>query len=259
MFAIATPQTVMLTIPGDDSPSTLINFRSNDADTSRCVLEIVTPEGDTHRLTFNVRGQMVDSQFIDHDSAPEEPEALAPASYMVNGVDTRAFNPYTYQPPVSADAASRPPSGFKAVNVPEDQTKEHHELREKDEREAAKRGKEMLGKHLGKSGEDSKDKAYREKRALHDQMENDYPGSTLGLDTGDSPAGDRNASVQTFPNDETQRLVGGKRMDGSPQHNPDNAPMAPAPSSPLPGSPPPHPLNQPDPGKINTSKDLQGA
>lgn len=36
-------------------------------------------------------------------------------------------------------------------------------------------------------------------------------------------------------------------------------PMATAPSSPLPGSPPPHPLDQPDPGKVNIAKDLQGA
>lgn len=266
MFAIATPQTVMLTIPGDDSPSTLINFRTNDADTSRCVLEIVTPEGDTHRLTFNVRGQMVDSQFIDHASAPEEPETPAPASYMVDGVDTRAFNPYTYQPPVSADAASRPPSGFKAVNVPNDQAKEHRELREKDEAEAAERAKGMLDKHLNRSEENPKDKAEREQLERRDDLKKrmvaDGPGVTMntrGLDTGDNPAGDRNASVQTFPNDETQRLVAGKRMDGSPQQNPDNDPMAPAPSSPLPGSPPPHPLDQPDPGKVNTSKDLQGA
>lgn len=212
MFAIATPQTVTLTIPGDDGPSTLINFRSNGADTSRCVLEIVTPEGDTHRLTFNVRGQMVDAQFVDHDSAPEAPSGDAPASYMVNGVDTRAFNPYTYQPPVDADSASRPQAGFKAVNVTADEAKEHREIREKDEREAAERAKEMLEKHLN-----------------------------------------------TDPNDETQRLEAGKRMDGSPQLNPDNEPMVPAPSSPLPGSPPPHPLDRPDPGKVNTTKDLAGA
>jgi hypothetical protein len=73
MFAITTPQTVTLTIPGDDGPSTLINFRTDGDDTSRCVLEIVTPEGDTHRLTFSTRGTLVDSQFVDHDSAPEAP------------------------------------------------------------------------------------------------------------------------------------------------------------------------------------------
>lgn len=267
MFAIATPQTVTLTIPGDDHPSTLINFRANDADTSRCVLEIVTPEGDTHRLTFNVRGQMVDSAFTAHDTNPDEPKAPAPASYMVNGVDTRAFNPYTYQPPVSADAANRTDAGFKAVNVPADVAKEHRELREKDEREAAERAKEMLDKHLGVAEENPQDKVEREKQEHRDRLEKAQatlaaarnptdPFATHGLDTGDRPDADAYAKVKTFPNDETQRLVGGKRMDGSAQQNPDNAPMAPAPSSPLPGSPPPHPLDQPDPGKVNTSISL---
>lgn len=260
MFAIATPQTVTLTIPGDDHPSTLINFRVNDADTSRCVLEIVTPEGDTHRLTFNVRGQMVDSNFTAHNANPDEPKAPAPASPIVNGVDTRAFNPYTYQPPVSADAANRTDAGFKAVNVPDDVAKEQRELREKDEAEAADRAKELLDKHLNKADEDPKDTAERGKheRLIDRVVDGSHP-YMRGLDTTDNPLGDQYADVKTFPSDDTQRLVGGKRMDGSPQQNPDNDPMAPAPSSSLPGSPPPHPLDQPDPGKVNTSKDLQGA
>lgn len=220
MFAIATPQTVTLTIPGDDGPSTLINFRVNGEDTSRCVLEIVTPEGDTHRLTFNVRGQMVDSQFVDHDSAPEDP-AEPPPNPIVNGVDTRAFNPYTYQPTISADAAARGNVGFRAANVSEQDAEEHRKLREKDEREAAERAKDLLTQHLGKAGP---------------ATPNGYAGRSEG--------------------NEMERLVGGKRMDGSPQQNPDNTPMAPAPSSPLPGSPPPHPLDQPDPGRVNTSISL---
>lgn len=264
MFAIATPQTVTLTIPGDDHPSTLINFRTNDADTSRCVLEIVTPEGDTHRLTFNTRGQMVDSNFTAHDANLDQPDAPAPASYIVDGVDTRAFNPYTYQPPVSADAANRTDAGFKAVNVPDDVAKEHRDLREKDEREAADRAKEMLDKHLNRDPDPqtggSRPQIYDREDTYKDPPLSDYVASAgYPTDTADNPAGDPHAEVKTFPNDETQRLVAGKRMDGSPQQNPDNEPMAPAPSSPLPGSPPPHPLDQPDPGKVNTSKDLQGA
>lgn len=251
MFAIATPQTVTLTVPGDDGPSTLINFHVNGEDTSRCVLEIVTPEGDTHRLTFNVRGQMVDSQFVDHDSAPEAP-AESPPNPIVDGVDTRAFNPYTYQPPISPEAAARGNVGFRAANVSEKDAAEHRELREKDEREAAERAKVLLAKHLDRDKDDPK---ARDERARLEQ--NAY--GLHPVDRGDNPKGDPNATVKTFPNDETQRLVAGKRMDGSPQQNPDNDPMAPAPSSPLPGSPPPHPLDQPDPGKVNTSKDLQRA
>lgn len=267
MFAIATPQTVTLTIPGDDHPSTLINFRVNGEDTSRCVLEIVTPEGDTHRLTFSVRGQLVDSQFIDHDSAPEDPERpLTAGDYMVDGRDTRAFNPYTYQPPVNADAANRVDAGYKAINVTQEQEAEHRDLRKQAESDAAVRAKEALDKHLNRSEEKPEDRAAREKDERRKSLERlAEPDPQTGgsapkvYDRADNPKGDPNASVQTFPNDETQRLVGGKRMDGSPQQNPDGDPMAPAPSSPLPGSPPPHPLDQPDPGVVNTSKTLQGA
>lgn len=245
MFAITTPQTVTLTIPGDDSPSTLINFRTNDADTSRCVLEIVTPEGDTHRLTFNVRGNLVDSQFVDHDSAPEDPQPQHAGEYMVDGRDTRAFNPYTYQPPVSADAAHTD-AGFKAINLTPEQEKEHRDLRKQAESDAAENEKKLRDKHLGRNEDTYKDPP------LSDYITSaGYP-----TDTADNPKGDPNATVKAFPNDETQRLVAGKRMDGSPQQNPAYEPMAPAPSSPLPGSSPPHPLDQPDPGRVNTSISL---
>lgn len=257
MFAITTPQTVTLTIPGDDGPSTLINFRTNDADTSRCVLEIVTPEGDTHRLTFNVRGSLVDSQFIGHDSAPEDPAPQHAGEYMVDGRDTRAFNPYTYQPPVSADAAAHTGAGFKAVNVPDKVVAEQRDLRKQAESDAAENEKKLRDKHLPRDRRDPDPQTGGSAPQVYDQ--NYAPNKvrdSRGLDTTDNPEGDPNAEVKTFPNDETQRLVGGKRMDGSPQQNPDHDPMAPAPSSPLPGSPPPHPLDQPDPGRVNTSISL---
>lgn len=259
MFAIASPQTVLLTVPGDDHPSTLINFRTNGADTSRCVLEIVTPEGDTHRLTFNVRGQMVESQFIDHNSAPETP-APAPASYMVDGVDTRAFNPYTYQPPLTADSAYQAPAPAQVPDTPE-----QRELREQHHAEAADRAREILDKHLAKADEDPKAKAEREKQERRESVTLGAGGTGAAPDDRtpalDQQGGlqDPHATAEVFPSDDTQRLVAGKRMDGSSQRNPDNAPMAPAPSSPLPGSPPPHPLDQPDSGKVNTTQTLQGA
>lgn len=263
MFAIASPQTVLLTVPGDDHPSTLINFRTNGADTSRCVLEIVTPEGDTHRLAFNVRGQMVESQFIDHNSAPETP-APAPASYMVDGVDTRAFNPYTYQPPLTADSAYQTPAPARVPDTPE-----QRELREQHHAEAADRAKEMLDKHLNKIAEPQSERVPREEQERRDRLlaaQEDQ--RTPGLDQ-QGGLQDPHATAEVFPNDEIQRLVAGKRMDGSPQHPSSPSgfagqgsppePMAPAPSSPLPGSPPPHPLDQPDPGKVNTTQTLQGA
>lgn len=263
MFAIATPQTVTLTIPGDDAPSTLINFRTNDADTSRCVLEIVTPEGDTHRLTFNVRGQMVDSTFTGHDAAPDGPApVLGEAEYIVDGVDTRAFNPYTHKPPATADSAYQPQAAARKPDTAEE--RELRELREQHYREAAERAKEQLDKHLAKDSEDPKDRADREAQERKDRLaaalDPDGAAKTPGLDR-QGGLQDGYVTSQTFPNDETQRIAAasGKHMDGSPQANPDGEPMAPAPSSPLPGSPLPHPLDQPDPGKVNTAKDLAGA
>lgn len=101
MFAIHAPQSITLTEPGEDA-FTLINFRVAGADTSRCVMEIVTPDGDTHRLTFNQRGLMVDQQFIGHDSAPEgESHQLGASDYIVDGRDTRADNPYTHVAPAT--------------------------------------------------------------------------------------------------------------------------------------------------------------
>lgn len=263
MFAIAAPTTVTLLEPGKDGPFTTINFRVNGEDTSRCVMEVVTPAGDTHRLTFTTRGQLVDSQFIDHDSAPEHADRpLSASDYMVDGIDMRSLNPYTHVPPMTADSAYQPPGKLAAPLSAEDR-----ELRDQHYAEAADRAKEARNKLLAKADEDPKAKIEREKQERRERLEKaehrldtGKPTTTApGLDRADNPAGDSNATVKTFPNDETQRLVGGKRMDGSPQSNPSGDPMAPAPSSPLPGSPPPHPLDQPDPGKANTTQTLQGA
>lgn len=261
MFAIASPQTVTLTIPGDDHPSTLINFRVNDADTSRCVLEVVTPEGDTHRFTFNVRGQLANSEFVSHDSDPaHEERPLGAADYMVKGVDMRSLNPYTHVPPQTADSAYQP-AGKPVAPL----TAEDRELRDKHYAEAANRAKADREKLMAQADEDPKAKVEREKTERRERLEKVEASldagkpstATPGLDRADNPAGDLNATVKTFPSDETQRLVAGKRMDGSLQINADGDPMAPAPSSPLPGSPPPHPLDQPDPGKVNITQTLQ--
>lgn len=253
MFAIHTPTTVTLTEPGADGPFTTINFHVNGADTSRCIMEIVTPAGDTHRITFGVRGALIDQQFVNHDSAPEDPEAqpLTAQDYMVDGRDMRAFNPYTYDPPVDADTAAR---AAQAPNVRRDEPRDAAELRRAAHADAAERAKDARAELLSRQEERPEQRAEREKKEREDRLAR--VEDNLG---GTATPGDDHATVRTFPDQGTQDSVAGKRMDGSPQTNPDNAPMAPAASSPLPGSPPPHPLDQSDPGKVNTTSTLQPA
>ena len=217
MFAIKAPQTITLNVPGEDKPDATINFKTNDADSSRCVMEIIYPDGEVHRLVFNTRGSLIDSSYTVPTDEPDLSEEerrneAGPTSHMVDGRDMRAFDPYEYKPPITdADAAYRDPNaGFTAP-----QNDEMREQGEKDRQEAAERAKELRQE------------------------------VTEGT-----------ATAKTFPSQETQDLVEGKKMDGSPQSNPGNAPMAPAPSSPQPGSPPPHPLDQPDPGRVTTSSDF---
>lgn len=276
MFAIASPQTVTLTIPGDDAPSTLINFRTNGADTSRCVMEIVTPEGDIHRLTFNVRGAMLDSQFTPKgEDASEQKPLVNAADYMVGGRDIRADNPYTHVAPVDADSAYRPADvGFRATPSAEEAGKQR-EAREQAMKDAAGKAKEARQAEIDKLNETSEQRAERLRKEQDERLHNAVDSLEPGTDgyvrreetqSGSSaPLRDEYAKGTVFPNEQTQRMETGKNMDGSPQADPDanlpypnapRTPMAPAPSSPLPGSPPPHPLGQSDPGKVTTSKEI---
>ena len=75
MFAIAAPQTVTLITPGGDGQPISLTFHTGtDAapdDVSRCVVDVLMPNGDVHVATFSVRGQLVDVQFIEY----HEPDA----------------------------------------------------------------------------------------------------------------------------------------------------------------------------------------
>lgn len=56
----------------DGAPITL-NFLMYDADTSKCVLEVVDPDGDTHRVTFNAGGLMISQSITPHRDPEEDP------------------------------------------------------------------------------------------------------------------------------------------------------------------------------------------
>lgn len=250
MFKVQTPQTLTLTRPGDDAPSAILNFNVNGADTSRCVLELITDTGETFRAVFMTGGQLVDHSYTDGESN-DDPNAppLTAADHIVDGVDTRAFSPYTHVPPQTADTAYT-----AAVHPPQNRpdTPEERELREKHYADAAENAKKMREELAAKAKESPQERADRENLEREERRER----AQKTLEEGYYPP-EPTVTGQTFPNETTQRLVAGKKMDGSPQTNPEGEPMAPAPSSPLPGSPPPHPLDQPDPGKVNTSQSLQ--
>ena len=253
MFAIKAPQTITLNVPGEDKPDATINFKTNDADSSRCVMEIIYPDGEVHRLVFNTRGSLIDSSYTVPTDEPDLSEEerrneAGPTSHMVDGRDMRAFDPYEYKPPITdADAAYRDPNaGFTTP-----QSDEMREQGEKDRQEAAERAKDLRQEVVDRANEKPEDRAERERQAEQDRLDALSKGEAK-----DPNVTKDTATAETFPSQKTQDLVEGKKMDGSPQSNPDNAPMAPAPSSPQPGSPPPHPLDQPDPGRVTTSSDF---
>jgi hypothetical protein len=254
MFAIHSPQTITLNVPGEDRPDALMNFKVKEGDTSRCVLQIIFPDGEMHELTFNVRGSLLSSNYIvptDENDADRTAEPNATA-HIVDGRDMRAFDPYKYQPPVAdADAAYRDGQnpGFTQPPV---QNEDQRQMAEQAKADAAERAKEEIQKLKDLANESAEDRAAREKEerdAAYDKA----------LEQASQPAdATGSATAETFPSQKTQDLVEGKTMTGEPISNPDNDPMAPAPSSPQPGSPPPHPLGQSDPGRVTTSKDLSG-
>jgi|GEM_PF-6613532 len=58
MFAIASPQTVTLAGPKDTPPISVV-FHTDGDEVSRCVMDVMLPNGDVHTAVFNTRGQMV--------------------------------------------------------------------------------------------------------------------------------------------------------------------------------------------------------
>lgn len=266
MFAVSAPQTVTLNIPGEDKPDAIINFKLNGADSSRCVMQIIYPDGEMHELTFNTRGSLVSSTYTvpqDEEMTEEERRAEPNAtSHIVDGRDTTAFNPYEYKAPADADTLYRDPNPGFTQPV---QTQEQRDEAEAAKQEAADRAKKQLEDLRAKSNETEEERQARKKeeedRAWEARMK------AQDATTADTGVTEGVATAETFPSQKTQDLVEGKKMDGTPiseaavqsdPSQPDYNPMAPAPSSPQPGSPPPHPVDQPDPGRVTTSSDFSG-
>ncbi len=86
MFAIASPQTVPLTTPGEDGQPISLTFhtgtKSDPHDVSMSTIDVLMPNGDVHVLTFNTRGQLVDVTFVEHvDEADPDHEADAETDF----------------------------------------------------------------------------------------------------------------------------------------------------------------------------------
>lgn len=108
MFAIHSPQTVSMTTDqdGKEAPG-IINFSYAGADTSRCKMQI-QHDGRSWTFVFNQRGYLVEQTFDDGSHKDDHPvEPLTDADYIVGGVDTRSFNPYTHKAPADADTLAR--------------------------------------------------------------------------------------------------------------------------------------------------------
>lgn len=265
MFALHTPQSITLATPGEDGPFTLINFKTNGADTSRCVMEVVTPEGDVHRLTFTTRGAMVDQQFISKDNPePEATSELSSEAYFVNGRDTRADNAYTYEAPVDDDRRYRDglTPGHKSPVPETDEEREHREqvyaegtkARQKLHDDAMKR-REELQKQSGARKPDGDLKTSDDTTA--GDIAWDAPeGRQTRRDPPMIQGPDAGAVDHDFPETHGEADPFGRGSTSEP-FAPTGGPFAPAPSAPLQGSPPPHPLDRPDHGMVNTTQSMQ--
>lgn len=97
-----------------DTPPVTMRFMPNDSDTSKCLLEIDTPDGETHRLLFIRGGQLVDYTVREaNDSAVAEavddaPKTIDDVPAEHRGMrDASAFDAMTYKAPIPPEALQR--------------------------------------------------------------------------------------------------------------------------------------------------------
>lgn len=221
MFALHTPQTVTLAVPGEDGPFTTINFRTAEGDTSRCIMELVTPEGDIHRVTFTTRGALVDTQYIDHENPEMDP--IYPHDYMVDGRDTRADNPYTHTAPMDADTAYRPAAGFTAP-VPLDgegkpvvDDAEERPKAMKAAEEAAKKARDEREKQASENAEQRRERLAQE-REVRDPDGN-APSHATPVPPQPIPAGNPNISSGVHGNVNTTQSMRDNTNQQAAQNN----------------------------------------
>jgi hypothetical protein len=255
MFAIHSPQTVELKTDDADEAAR-INFSYNGADTSRCKMEIIS-KGRIWTIIFNQRGYVVDQSFSNPDGKPD-PEApvLSEADYMVNGVDTRSFNPYTHKAPVDADTAYR--DGLNPGNKqPGWDSKENQEARKQAIADAHGKAQEAIDEQRKRMDETPEARVERERKERDEKLEQvakqlqkdqaslNQPAQQVG-----EPARNPDGSVVN---------VAQEKPDARDQPTgPGYDPLVPAASSPMPNSAPPHRQNEPNPGVVNTSQSVGG-
>lgn len=259
LFAIHAPQSLSLKSPNGnkDLAGILINFRTNGADTSRCVLEVVIPNEGTHRVTFNLRGQLVDQKFIDKDSqSDEEKPKLSSADYIVDGRDTRADNPYTYEAPVNADAVQRgdvnvgnkQPPVYDAQGRLVTADKEQREKAYKEAEEAADKKYKEERKRAGENAAQRKERLDKEIEERRSQANEELARK----------AKDILNQANVKQEGELDRKADGSLASTPVERSRDPGhydPLIPAASSPLPGSPPAHRASSANPTNsvVNTS------
>ena len=88
MFAIASPQTFVLTVPGEDAQPVSLTFHTGTKeapdDTSSCVIDVLMPNGDVHVVTFGTAGKLVDVQFVAHREPDEVVEVEREVDIVVD-------------------------------------------------------------------------------------------------------------------------------------------------------------------------------
>ena len=234
MFAVHAPQTIAIKHPDDeDGPGIQINLKQHDHDSSRCVLEVIIPEEGTYTYEFATRGRLINmTAALDVDKVDEEDEPKVIPPPVAGAPDPRAFNPYTYQAPVTDEQRSRDgmSPGYTGGGVPHD---EHMDRLREARDEAASRAEEAYEEIKRRQDETPEERAEREKAERDAAFE-----AVAAEGRKDVP----NTTVETFPNEATRK----------------GAEKAPPPSSPLPGSPPDHALDDLGAmhGKVNTTESM---
>lgn len=253
MFAIHSPQTVELKTDDETvEPVARINFSYNGADTSRCKMEVISKDR-IWTLIFNQRGYIVDQSFTDGDGVDKDAPILTDADYIVDGVDTRSFNPYTHKAPVDADTAYRDglTPGWKAP-----ESKEMREAGKQARSEAAANAKKAVDELRARRDETPEQRAERERKEQDDRLQRAVdsmekaPDSQQAVTQAGEPRRNPDGSVVTPHQDRPDA----RDNPATPPYDP----LVPAASSPMPNSAQPRRQSEPLPGAVNTTQTMQG-
>lgn len=253
MFAIHSPQTVELRTDDADEPAARLNFSYNGADTSKCKLEIISKDR-IWTVIFNQRGYEIEQTFVSGSEPQTDSPALSDADYIVNGVDTRSFNPYTHRAPVDADSAYRD-GQFAGFKQPGGQSKEAREQRKAAIEAAHGEAQKEIDKQRSLMDETSEARVERERKerdekldAVSKQLAKDNVGASQPVTQVGEPARNPDGSVVNVNQEQPDQR---DRPTG-----PGYDPLVPAPSSPMPNSAPPHRQSAPNPGAVNTTESM---